>query len=269
MKKTITANYAELVEIRKESTRPAEPEAVKPFPHLAAEIRAEYETRRNDIAVYVERGYYPHWSEEHRTNPDRGLKQYSTPAKWAAYQAGTLSREKAVEIATRRALKEVTASERKQIAKMETAANAPRLVWCQITVEWVKEPYWGNNPHVTATAANMTTYGRASGCGYDKQSAAVAEALNANPAVLRVLYEAAEKALAYGIRPERYSNGNCTWRDVLGYGSGYSLLPYFESGVGVSCFWEILKKCGFVCRHEESSRRIDSYTISHKGGIKK
>lgn len=348
MKKTITANYAKLVEIRKESTRPAEtiaaaiaalgydetaeaiaacincrkydgrisprnrawaltittegtsdreyivdmdsihpahldqladamrqaekpaepeavePEAVEPFPHLAAEIRTEYETRRKDAAHFVQFGFMPSWAEEHRTDPDRGLKQYSTPAKWAAYQAGTLSREKAVEIATRRALKEVTANEQKQIAKMETAANAPRLEWCQIAVEWVKNSYWGNNPHATATAANMTTYGKASGCGYDKQSAAVAEALNANPAALRVLYEAAEKALTDGNRPERYSNGNCTWRDVLGYGSGYSLLPYFEGGVGVSCFWEILKKCGFVCRCGASSRRFDSYTISRK-----
>lgn len=251
-----------IIEIETAEPETAEPETAEPFPHLSAEIRTEYETRRKDAAHFVQFGFMPSWAEEHRTDPDRGLRQYSTPAKWAAYQAGTLSREKAVEIATRRALKEVTANEQKQIAKMETAANAPRLEWCQIAVEWVKNSYWGNNPHATVTASNMTTHGSASGCGYDKQSAAVAEALNANPAALRVLYEAAEKALAEGNRPARYSNGNWTWRDVLGYGSGYSILPYFESGVGVSCFWNILEKCGFVCRCGASSRHFDSYTVS-------
>lgn len=241
----------------------AEPETepAEPFPHLAEEIRTEYETRRNDAAFYVENGFFPSWAEEYCTDPDRGLKQYSTPAKWEAYKGGTLSREKAIEIATRRALKEVTANEEKQFRKLRTAANAPRLEWCQIAVEWVRSSTWGYNPHATATAQNMTTQGRASGCGYDKRSTAVAEALNANPAALRVLYEAAEKALSDGHRPERYSNGNYTWRDILGYGSGYSILPYFEGGVGVSCFWDILSRCGFEYRLGTSTRNFDSYTI--------
>ena len=237
-------------------------EYTETFPHLTEEIRTEYETRRNEVAFYVENGFFPSWAEEHRSDPDRGLKQYSTPAKWEAYKAGTISREKAVETATRRALKKVSTNEELQFSKLSTVTNAPRLEWCQIAVEWVRSSTWGYNPHATATAANMTTHGRASGCGYDKRSAAVAEALNANPAALRALYEAAEKALADGHRPERYSNGNYTWREILGYGSGYSILPYFEGGVGVSCFWDILSRCGFVCRLGASTRNFDSYTVS-------
>ena len=243
---------------------PAEETAAEPFPLLAEEIRNEYETRRNDVAIYVESGFFPHWSEENRNDPDRGLKQYSTAIRWEAYKAGTLSREKAVELATRRAVREVNKSEAKQGEKMRAAANAPALVWCQIAVEWVKNSYWGNNPHATATANNATTYGRASGCGYDKQSAAIAEALNANPAALRMLYEAAEKALQEGKQPTRkgLAAGCVSWWDILGYGSGYSLLPYFEGGCGVSCFGEIFSRCGYAFRCGASSRHFDSYTVS-------
>lgn len=234
------------------------------FPRLAEALEKEYETRRADMAHYVRFGYMPSWSEEHRADPDKGLKQHSTPKKWEAYTAGTLDREKAVEIATARAWREVNANEALQFRKLTAAASAPALEWCQIAVEWTKNSYWGNNPHATATANNATTEGHASGCGYDKESAAVGEALNANPAAMRALYEAAEKALEEGKTPERYSNGNYTWRNVLGYGSGYSILPYFEGGVGVGCFWSILNGCGYTVHRGASSRRFDSYTVSRK-----
>lgn len=243
---------------------PTEEAPAEPFPLLAEEIRKEYETRRNDIAAFVERGYYPHWSEEHRNDLDRGLRQYSTAARWKAYQAGTLSREKAVELATRRAYNEISKSEAAQREKLKAAADAPALVWCQIAVEWVKNSYWGNNPHATATANNSTTYGRASGCGYDKLSAAIADSLNENPAIMRMLYEAAEKALREGKQPSRkgLAAGCVSWRDILGYGSGYSLLPYFEGGCGVSCIRNIFTRCGFVFRCGASSKHFDSYSVS-------
>lgn len=243
---------------------PAEDEPVEPFPHLAEEIRKEYDNRRKETAEYIQNGYFDHWSEEHRTDSDRGLKQYSTATRWEAYKAGRLSREKAVELATRRALKKVQQSEAKQGEKIRAAANAPRLEWCQIAVEWVKNSYWGNNPHATATSNNGTTYGKASGCGYDKQSTAVAEALNANPSALRMLYEAAEKALTEGNQPTRQglAAGCVSWCDVLGYGSGYSLLPYFEGGVGVSCFDEIFRRCGYSFRYGASSKYFDSYSVN-------
>lgn len=250
-----------------EGWTPTEESPAEPFPLLSEEIRNEYETRRNDIAAYVERGYYPHWSEEHCNDPDRGLKQYSTAAKWEAYKAGTLSREKAVALATKRALKEVQQSEAKQGEKMRAAANAPTLVWCQITVEWVINPYWGNNPRATATSNNGTTYGKASGCGYDKLSAAIADSLNANPAIMRMLYEAAEKALREGKQPTRQgmAAGCVSWRDILGYGSGYSLLPYFEGGCGVSCIQNIFARCGYSFRCCASSKRFDCYSVSREG----
>lgn len=232
------------------------------FKNLTALIDQEYATRRNDYRFYIENGYFPTWAAEHRNNPDQGLRAYSTPAKWSLYQAGSITREKAVEIAIKRALKEIDKKENEMLTQLATIANTPAVKWCTISVEWVKNRYWGNNPHTTITTDYITTYGKAGGCGYDKESAAIANALNENPAILRVLYDAAEKALTENTPPKRYSNGNYTWRDNVGYGSGYSVLPYFEGGAGVSCFWSIFEKCGYKCKLTASGKMYDHYTIT-------
>ena len=63
-----------------------------------------------------------------------------------------------------------------------------------ISINWVKSKTWGNNPHATITTdAGQLTEGRASGCGYDKESAAIAEALNKNNDILKLLYVAKNK----------------------------------------------------------------------------
>ena len=110
--------------------------------------------------------------------------------------------------------------------------------------------------------SNAGTFtGTASGCGYDKESAAVAEALNKCDSVLQLLYTYKENALAAGESDESKtascgrSNGS-----IIGYGAGYGAIPYFEGGVGVSCFWSILKKCGFEVRGHHGTHS-DFYTI--------
>ena len=106
--------------------------------------------------------------------------------------------------------------------------------------------------------------GYASGCGYDKESSAVAEALNKNNSFLKVLYTLKENALEAGASD--HSKTACTGvdnRNIIGYGSGYSVLPYFEGGVGVNCYWDILKKAGFEisCHYTRSS---NTYVIFKK-----
>lgn len=247
-----------------EEKAPSDP-AAEVFPHLVEAVNAEAEAKEAAQRLYIGRGYFPSCAEDHRTDPDKGLKKWSTPKKWEAYQAGTLPRAKAVEIAGKRAAADVAKWREKQLAKLRTAATALALSFVSIEVEWKRNPYWGNNPTATISTNDGTYIGHASGCGYDKESAAVAEALNQSSAVLRVLYEAAEAALARGESYKRLSSGCVDWRDVLGYGSGYALLPYFDGGVGVSCFWSILGKCGFSCRLGASGRSFDSYTAERKG----
>lgn len=93
---------------------------------------------------------------------------------------------------------------KKAIKKAEAVAAAQTLTACRISVEWKKSREWGYKPHTTVDAWTVdadgvtectTTTGRASGCGYDKQSAAIAEAFNASPAILKALYNAEEKRL--------------------------------------------------------------------------
>lgn len=241
--------------------------AAQMFPRLCAEIRADEQRRKENTAFYILRGYMPTWAERERTEGDRGLRQYSTPRRWEQYQRGEIDREKAVELATKKAAKKIEQDTAAKLAQLEAAATAPRFDSVSISVTWAKSRTWGANP--TAEVLNLgdrRTVGHASGCGYDKESAAIAEALNQNPAALRVLYELGESALARGDSPRSksacsgYHCGCC-----LGYGAGYSVLPYFKGGVGSSCFWSIFQKAGFSVRLAGSGKMFDCWTLQ-KGG---
>lgn len=247
------------------------------FEKLYKEIARNYEKDRKEAAFFAEHGYYPSWAEEHRNNPDNGLERLSTPAKWQAYKAGTLDRKKAVELATIREQKQISKKEEMTLRKMRAAENAPDLSYCSITVEWSKSSTWGSNPTATVRTNTGVYSGHASGCGYGKESAAVAEALNQCPAVLKMLYIQKEKGLktppkkgrpmtplvdeAHEKREARTSNNS-----IIGYGSGYGTLPYFEGGVGVSCFRSIFEKCGFKWTNTSSGKTFDSYHVEKQGG---
>lgn len=224
------------------------------------------EAEKERLRFYIVNGWYPTWNEAERNNPDRGLEKYSTPAKWDAYKAGTLTREKAVSLAVARMEREEDKYIIKQLDKLLKAKDAPVLTWAAIHVEWKRSAMWGYNPTAEMDSNNGHTQGRASGCGYDKGSAAVAGALNANPSALRVLYEAAEKALAEGKQPRtRGLASSCvSWGDVIGYGSGYSVLPYFEGGVGVNEYAHIFERCGYKWSSNRSAKHYDYYSIEKR-----
>ena len=156
---------------------------------------------------------------------------------------------------------------KKAIKKAEAVAAAPTLTACRISVEWKKSRVWGYNPAVTVDAWTVdtdgvtectTTTGRASGCGYDKQSAAIAEAFNASPAILKALYNAEERRLR-GRESRKQSR-----RDFIGYGSGSSARPYFEGGCGVSVFYKIFDNCGYTFEQVASGKTFDAYMITKK-----
>lgn len=234
---------------------------MKNFAMIEERIKEEAEKNTADTAFYIENGYYPAWAEEHRTNPDRGLETDSTPTRWEQYQAGTISREKAVELATKRAIKDISKKTAAKLEKLNRIAQAEELTFITISVEWVRSKTWGYNPHVEIRTNTGTYYGTASGSGYDKESAAIADAFNKCDSILKVLYQLKENGLRAG--KTDISDTSCTGvdnRNICGYGAGYSVLPHFEGGVGVSCFWEILKKCGFETR-EHHSKHSDFYNV--------
>ena len=143
-----------------------------------------------------------------------------------------------------------TEKELKRIETIEKAADNVRSI--TINVDWVCNAIWGWNPHATVYTSNgKNSEGRASGCGYDKESAAIAEALNKNNDILKLLYIAKNKKMT-----AKKTNSH----DLLGYGSGYGVLPYFEGGVGVSSLLHIFKNLGYTVR-EHHANRSDFYTI--------
>ena len=212
------------------------------FENLKNAFLQDRETQRQKNAAFIENGY-----SNDNTRNDNGLKHYSTPKRWEQYQNGEISREKAVEYAIKRMNKEIDKDTEKGLARLDRVAAAPDLVFINVNVIFKRNSYWGYNPTAETQTNNGFTTGHASGCGYDKESAAVAESFNQNDSILKALYTIKENGLASG--ENDYSRTACTGHDnrnICGYGSGYSVIPYFEGGVGVNCFWDILKKAGFV-----------------------
>lgn len=187
---------------------------------------------------YIENGYFESWAVENKenANPDKGLRNNLTDTRWKQYLRGEISRDKAIELAVKRYDRQIEKEIEKTLLRFDEIANAPDLIFITVDVDFVKSMTWGYNPHVTVATNNGTYYGTASGCGYDKESAAVAQAFDQDLSILKTLYTLKEKALEIGILDNKIG---------LGYGSGYGVIPCFERGVGVGCFWNILKKAGF------------------------
>lgn len=145
---------------------------------------------------------------------------------------------------------------KKEFEKIDRISQAAKLEKIIITVEWKKNRTWGNCPQAEIECStegprrDVFIANRAMGCGYDKESQTVAEGLNMADSVLRELYEFKNK-------PKNLKGKN---RDVIGYGSGYGILPQFEGGVGVSCFPKIFEKIGFEMS-TMSGKTWDVYTV--------
>lgn len=222
---------------------------MKEFTMIKNIVKEDAQKTAENRRFYILNGYMPTWAQEHHTDPDRGLKEYSTARRWEQYTKGEITREKAVEYATARALKEIDKKTAATLAKLDRVAAAPDLDYISISVDWVRSRTWGYNPHAEISTNAGRYNGTASGYGYDKESAAIADGLNQCDSVLKALYTLKENGLRAGLSDE--SKTACCGRsngEICGYGAGYGAVPYFEGGVGASCFWSILEKCGFRVR---------------------
>lgn len=227
------------------------------FENLKNLLAEEYENRKRIAAEYIENGYCSTWAGEHKKENDNGIKENITPAKWDAYKEGKITREKSVELATARRWKQLDKDHAKELAKVEAAEAAPDVRTVSIEVDWKRSRTWGYNPHAIVVINRQNRYfGSASGCGYDKRTAAVGAALNQSAVIARMLYQAKEKALAEGWRPDGRvgSNAGC-----IHYGAGYGTLPYFEGGVGMSSFEGVFNACGLKLTHIVDGRHYDHY----------
>lgn len=239
------------------------------FENLKTRIEAEAAEAKKNARFYIEVGYYPTWAKENQNPGDNGIKHYCTAARWDAYQAGKISREKIVDLTIKRMEKQEDKHAAAKLEKLEAAATAPDLDSVSISVEWKRNATWGYNPTATVTiyaGGQWTQYtGTASGCGYDKRSAAVGAALNQSASIKKMLYAAKEKALVT-MEPEKieatkkgYAFGSESNRDFIHYGAGYGVLPYFEGGVGISSFYGVFETCGYKCTSSHETKRTDYY----------
>lgn len=196
-------------------------------------------------------------------NQAEKITRWLTPLMAGKFKAGAIDLEAAQKSAIKRIEVDFAKRLARSIAKIDAAENAGELLSIDISVEWKKNRTWGNNPMaiVRAWAGEYKIEcgtGTASGCGYDKESAAIAGALNSCHSVMAALYEVAESLAG---RQDEY-------REKIGYGSGYSILPYFEGGVGVSCYSRIFEAMGYIMKHTAWGNTFDVYTVSKKEGGK-
>lgn len=184
-------------------------------------------------------------------------KEKLTNTQIKKYINEELTSKQVKEILKNKIIKEYEKRKEKELKRIETIKeNSRDITTISIYIEWVKSSTWGWNPHATIiTNTGEITEGKASGYGYDKESTAIAEALNKNNSILKLLYNAKNKKMTF-----KNSNNH----DLLGYGSGYGVLPYFEGGVGASSLMNIFRKLNYTIT-EQHTEKNDFYTITKKG----
>jgi len=120
----------------------------------------------------------------------------------------------------------------------------------KVDIQWEDSRMWGANPTATCTVfgSSISQYKSrsVSGCGFDKESEAFAEACNQSRHIRRILITAYENTdhKNYGYRtPE----------------DGY--LPSLSGGVGTDCYRDIFKAAGYEMVKELSTKNVDFYII--------
>lgn len=143
--------------------------------------------------------------------------------------------------------------------RFETVGTAEKIITnITISVEWTKNRTWGNCPkaevRVCFTDNTCDNYesARITGCGYDKESTAIAQALNQCNELLNLMY---------ALKDANHEKKN---NDIFGYGSGYGINPYFEGGVGTSCYPKIFDVLGFNMQHLSGGKTFDTWQVNAK-----
>jgi len=149
--------------------------------------------------------------------------------------------------------KEVKNLENTLTEKLSAIEKASDIDSFSISVDWTKSRTWGMNPHAELRINAEYLKGTASGCGYDKESSAVARCFNDSLSITKLVYDKLESILESGK----------TWEELkenVPYGLTIISLPYWEGGVGMSSFINLLKWLGFDCS-ENHGKTWDCYTF--------
>ena len=196
------------------------------------------------------------------------IERYTTKKQFEKYQNKKATKSETIKKAIERRTKEIEKRTAKDLERLENLKNAPTFTDIEIVVEWVRSSTWGHNPHATVKLWNGETFeqyeGRASGCGYDKESAAIASALNQCKGLIKIFTEYKNKQLKKNNKADK-SETACSGidnRNAICYGFGYSPIPYFEGGTGTNCFLKGFELLGYKTQ-QTHTEKIDIYRI-HK-----
>ena len=164
---------------------------------------------------------------------------YITDLRKQQLKDGKITLEKVQQIAIKKATKEV---EKQTAKKMDQVKNIDATIEnmedINIIVQHKKTNLGYQYKAILATEKTRIEGKYTGGWGYDKLSSSIAEVLNQYNPLRKLMYKY--------IDDKMFEEGSLTINNhkVLGYGSGYGILPYFESGVGVSSFYTIFDNLG-------------------------
>ena len=178
------------------------------------------------------------------------LKEYTTPKTLEAIKNTAPEEKPAADILAKMKAKKARKEAKSTAKRLEALALAesyklPESV--DILVVFTRSCVWGYNPHATAVGNHRRTFGTASGCGYDKESAAIASAMNQNPEIMRILYDHAEGGEGFPYAVHTFAG-----------------LPSFAGGCGVSCFRSVFEACGYEWRQVSNGKTVNAYIITRK-----
>lgn len=212
------------------------------YNELREKITAHYNNELNETVDEVKAATAGDFLRDWRAN------HFLTPSTLAAVRelpTGDKLPEKIIEKITNKRKREINREIEKRFDRLREVEEVEAPAAVAIVVEWHNSRTWGANPHARVSAERRATYGSASGCGYDKESAAIADAFNQNSEVLKILYDHAEAGGAFP------------------YGAiTFAGLPSFDGGCGVSCFYQIFEACGYTFRQVASGKMFDVYEIT-------
>lgn len=194
-------------------------------------IKAEAAQAKTATAAYIKRD-------------ESNMKHESTETRWRQYERGQITREQCEQYATERANRRIDRETAAAINNAEHISNAPEVEAITIYINWTRNA--GNhNPHAEAKIyTNRDTYtatASAYGGNYDKESAAVMEALNQIPAALKIIYDQRESG-----------------RSIYGTAQ-HQAAPKYEGGTGMAQLEKILAAADILLITHDSTPRTDYY----------
>ena len=120
--------------------------------------------------------------------------------------------------------------------------NAPDFESLDISIEWKKSSMWGMNPHAELTVYSKNSYARykatASGCGYCKLSAVMADVFNQSLSLRKLILN--NDRLVYGLRDTYFSSG----------------------GVGVSTLQNAFDCLGLKLKQTATGKTFDAFSVN-------